>query len=476
MTEDATMDVTLKYVVLLILILGTILVIIFENRNPVKTIAWCLVLIFLPVIGLTLYVLFGMDNRHRRLIKEEDLSCLKEITEMTQSDDIVSEMPIPHKPLADMLCKMNMSFLLSGNDVEIMTDFQTMSDRLIADIEGARHHINMLFFKFEDDAAGRRIADALIRKSEEGVQVRLIYDDAGNLMVPRRFYRKLRKHGIKVRGFIRIFLPILSRDYNSRNHRKVVVIDGRVGYMGGMNIAQRYAEGLKWGIWRDTHMRITGPAVSELQTSFLTDWKFTGGDEPDLAPMYPYNPPSGNTLMQIVTGGPMDKWNVMMQAYMTAISSARCYAFLQSPYFIPPEPIMKTLQNAALSGVDVRVMIPYRGDKGVLPPWASRSYIKDALNAGIRIYLYRKGYMHAKTLVIDDSLVTIGSTNIDFRGFEQDFEINAFMYDESLARQYHDVFIEDQNDAELIDPLEWDKRPFIDKAKESVARVFSPLL
>ena len=470
------MDFAIKHIVIATVIFGTILVIIFENRNPVKTIAWCMVLTFMPVIGLLLYILFGMDNRHRRQIKDEDLSRLKGITEITQSDDILSEMPVPQKPLADMLRKMNKSFLLSGNDVEIITDFQTMSDRLIADIEGARHHINMLFFKFEDDAAGRRIADALIRKSEEGVQVRLIYDDAGNLMVPRRFYRKLRKHGIQVRGFIRIFLPILSRDYNSRNHRKVVVIDGRVGYMGGMNIAQRYAEGLKWGIWRDTHIRITGPAVSELQTSFLTDWKFTKGDEPDLDSMYPGNPPSGNTLMQIVTGGPMDKWNVMMQAYMTAIASARHHAYLQSPYFIPPEPIMKTLQNAALSGVDVRVMIPYRGDKGVLPPWASRSYFKEALNAGIRIYLYRKGYMHAKTMTIDDSLVTIGSTNIDFRGFEQDFEINAFMYDESMARQQRDIFLEDLKDAELIDPLEWNKRPFIDKAKESVARIFSPVL
>ena len=470
------MDFAIKNIVIATVIFGTILVIIFENRNPVKTIAWCMVLTFMPVIGLILYILFGMDNRHRRQIKDEDLSRLKGITEITQSDDILSEMPVPQKPLADMLRKMNKSFLLSGNDVEIITDFRTMSDRLVSDIEGARHHINMLFFKFEDDAAGRRIADALIRKAEDGVQVRLIYDDAGNLMVPRRFYRRLRRHGIKVRGFMRIFLPILSRDYNSRNHRKVVVIDGEVGYMGGMNIAQRYAEGLRWGIWRDTHIRITGPAVSELQTSFLTDWKFTKGDKPDLDSMYPCNPPSGNTLMQIVTGGPMDKWNVMMQAYMTAIASARHHAYLQSPYFIPPEPIMKTLQNAALSGVDVRVMIPYRSDKGVLPPWASRSYFKEALNAGIRIYLYRKGYMHAKTMTIDDSLVTIGSTNIDFRGFEQDFEINAFMYDESMARQQRDIFLEDLKDAELIDPLEWDRRPFIDKAKESVARIFSQVL
>lgn len=470
------MDFALKQVFVLTIILGTILVIISENRNPVKTIAWCVVLAFMPVIGLLLYILFGMDNRHRRLIKEDDLSRLKRITEIIQGEDISSDIPAQYKPLAGMLHKMNRAYPLSGNNVEIITDFQTMSDRLIADIGSARQNINMLFFKFEDDEVGRRIADALIKKAEEGVQVRLIYDDAGNLMVPRRFYKKLRKHGLQVRGFIKIFLPILSRDYNSRNHRKVVVIDGKVGYMGGMNIAQRYAEGLKWGIWRDTQIRIMGPAVSELQTSFLTDWKFTKGDTPDLGLMYPYNAPCGNTLMQIVTGGPMDKWNAMMQAYMTAIVSARSYAYLQSPYFIPPEPIMKVLQNAALSGVDVRVMIPYRGDKGVLPPWASRSYIKEALNAGIRMYLYRKGYMHAKTLVIDDSLVTIGSTNLDFRGFEQDFEINAFMYDENLARQQHDLFIEDQKDAELIDPLEWDKRPLLDKAKESAARIFSQVL
>ena len=467
---------TLKHLFILTIIIGTILVIIFENRNPVKTIAWCMVLTFMPVLGLLLYIVFGMDNRQRRQIKDEDLRRLKAITETRQSDNIASETPVQYEKLACMLRNMNQAYPLEGNNVEIMTDFRTMSDRLVADIESARHHINMLFFKFEDDAAGRRIADALIRKAEEGVQIRLIYDEAGNLMVPRKFYRKLRRHGIQVRGFIRIFLPILSRDYNSRNHRKVAVIDGKTGYMGGMNIAQRYADGLKWGVWRDTHIRITGPAVLELQTSFLTDWKFTKGDDPDLDSMYPYNPPCGNTLMQIVTGGSMDKWNVMMQAYMTAIASAKSHAYLQSPYFIPPEPIMKALQNAALGGVDVRVMIPYRGDKGILPPWASRSYIKEALNAGIKIYLYRKGYMHAKTMTIDDSFVTIGSTNIDFRGFEQDFEINAFMYDDDLARRQREIFLEDQKDAELIDPMVWDKRPLIDKAKESVARIFSQVL
>lgn len=274
----------LKHVFILTVILGTVLVIITENRNPVKTLAWCMVLIFMPFIGIFLYILFGMDNRHRRQIKKEDYDRLKSMTEIIQNDDIVYDIPDRYKTVVTMLYKTNDAYPLSGNDVEIMTDFKTMSDRLVSDIESARHHINILFFKFEDDTAGNRIADALIRKSKEGVQVRLIYDEAGNMMVSRRFYRRLKKHGIQIRGFIRIFLPILSRDYNSRNHRKVVVIDGNVGYMGGMNIAQRYAEGLDWGIWRDTHLRITGPAVSELQTSFLTDWKFTKGDSPAVIP------------------------------------------------------------------------------------------------------------------------------------------------------------------------------------------------
>ena len=192
--------------------------------------------------------------------------------------------------------------------------------------------------------------------------------------------------------------------------------------------------------------------------------------------MYPHNESCGNTLMQIVTGGSMDRWNIMMQAYMTAIAGSRKYAYIQSPYFIPPEPLMRVLQNAALSGVDVRIMIPYRGDKGILPPLASKSYIKDALNAGIKIYFYRKGYMHAKTLVIDDCFVTIGSTNIDFRGFEQDFEINAFMYDEVLACQQRDIFLQDQNDSKLITLEEWETRPRLEKAMESFARIFSQVL
>ncbi len=465
-----------NYIIVAIIILGTIFIIISENRNPVKTIAWCLILIFIPILGIILYVLFGMDNRHRRLIKEEDYQQLKERTASIQEKDICTNPPEKHKLLIQLMSQVNNAFPLHGNKVEILTDFSTMSDKLIQDINKAKHNINVLFFKFENDAAGNRVADALIAKAAEGLEVRLVYDAVGNITVPRKFYRKLKNNGVQVKSFIKVYLPFLSRYYNSRNHRKVVVIDGKLGYMGGMNIAQRYAVGLKWGVWRDTHLRITGPAVSELQTSFLVDWKFSSRKKVDLDAMYPHNPACGDTLMQIVTGGALEKWNNIMQGYMKAISRSSNYVYIQSPYFIPPEPIMNVLQNAALSGVDVRIMMPYRGDKGVLPPWASRSYIKEALEAGIKVYLYQKGYMHAKTLVSDDDFVTIGSTNIDSRGFELDFEINAFIYDEKLAKEQKNIFLADQEDSELLKLEEWKKRPLIDKIKESFARIFSPLL
>lgn len=470
------MQLTWNHIILLVIILGMIFVIISENRHPVKTLAWCMILIFLPVAGILLYILFGMDSRNRRQIRQDELLLLKNMTARIQKDEIADCSSHEHAGLAGMLENANMAFPLIGNKVEIFTDFGSMYDSLLHDVESAVHHIHILFFKFEADRTGRRLADALIRKAGEGVDVRLIYDDAANLGVSKRFFRRMQKAGIQVESFIRIHLPILSRDYNSRNHRKIVVIDAKCGYMGGMNIADRYDKGLKWGIWRDTHMKITGPAVSEMQTSFLTDWKFTSGQVPDTSGLYAYNPPCGDTLMQIVTGGPMDRWNIVMQGFMTAIAQARRYVYMQSPYFIPPEPMLRVLQNSALGGVDVRIMIPYRGDKGILPPLASFSYVKEALESGIRIYLYQKGYMHAKTIVCDDSFLSIGSTNIDFRGYEQDFELNAFIYDRELATRQKDIFLADMQECRQVTLEEWQKRPLARRAMESFARMFSPLL
>lgn len=465
-----------EQIVVLFVIVSVVFVIIIENRHPVKTLAWCMILSFIPIFGVILYILFGMNTTHRRLIKHSDQAVLKGMTAEIQADEIPQELPENHQALIGMMKTANQSFPLTGNNVTVYTEYCNMADSLVEDIENAKHHVHVLFFKFENDSEGKRIADAMIRKAKEGLDVRFLYDDVANLTVSSRFYRKMRKGGVQVQSFIRIIFPILSQDYNFRNHRKLVVIDGKIGYMGGMNIARRYAVGLKWGKWRDTHMRITGPAVSELQTAFLTDWQFVSHKMPSLDGLYPYNPPCGNTMMQVVTAGPLDRWNVIMQGFMRAIAQSRRYVYIQSPYFIPTEPVLRALQNAALGGVDVRIMIPYRGDRGVLPALASRSYVKEALEAGVKIYFYNNGYLHAKTMVCDDNFVTIGSTNFDFRSFEQDFEINAFMYDESLATEYRDIFIKDQEACTMADIDSWTSRPMWDRVKESFARIFSPLL
>ena len=470
------MEFQWEQIITLLIIFSVVFVIIIENRHPVKTLAWCMILAFIPVFGVILYILFGMNTTHRRLIKSADQAILKGRTAEVQADEVAENVPAEQEPLIGMMRNANKAFPLCGNKVEVYTDFRSMADNLVADIENARHHVHVLFFKFENDSEGKRIADAMIRKAKEGLDVRFLYDDVANLNVSSRFYRKMKKGGVQVKSFIRIVFPILSQDYNFRNHRKLVVIDGKTGYMGGMNIAKRYALGLKWGKWRDTHMKITGPAVSELQTAFLTDWQFVTHKLPSLEGLYPYNPPCGDTMMQIVTAGPLDRWNIIMQGFMRAIAQSRRYVYIQSPYFIPTEPVLRALQNAALGGVDVRIMIPYRGDRGVIPALASRSYVKEALEAGINIYFYQKGYMHAKTMVCDDNFVTIGSTNFDFRSFEQDFEINAFMYDRSLAVEYRDIFIQDQQACDKPELDAWLSRPLWERFKESFARIFSPLL
>lgn len=458
----------------IIILASMILFILGENKRPVHTIAWLLVVCFLPVLGIVLYYLFGRGHNHLRLISTERLDIYKERT-LHVSGNFVSPPTDKYADLVTLCEATNRSLCLTGNGVKLYTDFFPMLEDMLSDIAAARHHVHFQFFKFEDDPVGRRVADLLIRKAAEGVKVRVQYDDAANYF-RKGFYRRLRKAGVEVEPFIKIRLPFLSDSSNYRNHRKVVVIDGRIGYLGGMNIAERYGKGLSWGVWRDDHMRVEGPVVAELQTSFLTDWQFSSKRFVDGSEYYPRVESAGFVTMQILTAGPFDQWRVIMQGTIRAIARSTRYVYIQSPYFIPTEPMMLALRNAALSGIDVRVMIPYRGDRGVIVPYASLSYVEEALAAGVKVALYRKGYMHSKTIVSDDSFVTVGSTNVDIRSYELDFEINAFIYDEDLAVKARDIFLEDEKFCEYLDLESWRARPRSQKLKESVSRTFSPLL
>lgn len=462
-------------IVLVVAVLSIVAMVIAENRHPVRTLAWIMVLVFLPGIGLILYFLFGLDNRGKRLISEADLSRLKSMTAENHSGSICSDPPCGSEDLVQLLWRTNMAYPLGGNAVRVYTGFDEMFTDLLRDLEQARDHIHFEFFKIEDDPIGRKIEDVLVRKAQAGLEVRLQYDDAANLS-RKKFFGRMEQGGVQVQPFIKVEIPFLSSNTNYRNHRKVVVIDGKVGYVGGMNIAERYSTGIRGGKWRDTHMRVEGPAVSELQTSFLADWQFSSKELLLSRRYYPATCPCGDVVMQIATSGPMDEWRVIMQGIVRMISSSSRYIFIQSPYLIPTVPVLEALRNAALSGVDVRIMIPYRGDKGVTVPLASRSYVKDVVDAGVKVFFYPEGYMHSKAIVSDDCVATIGSTNMDVRSYEEDFEINAFIYDRKIAGELRDAFLADQNSCWQVDPVRWARRSPLEKFLESLARLLSPLL
>ncbi len=466
----------LWFIALVLLLTGTIFVIVMENRNPVKTLAWILVLTFVPFLGIIAYILFGMSNRSRRLITTGRFAELKSNVPRNYTGTALLEDAPRNESLSRTLKEINYSYVLDGNSIEVFTRFDPFFTSMLDDIRRAKRHIHILFFKLEEDSIGNQLADLLIEKVHAGVQVRLCYDDIANFTVCKRFYRRMQDNGVEVIPFARCYIPFLSRNANYRNHRKITVVDGEVGYVGGMNIAERYSKGIRGGIWRDTMVRIAGPAVSEIQTAFLIDWQFASGKFVTGPEYYPVNAPQGTVKIQIATAGPMARWDVMKHAFVDIISHARKYVYIQSPYFIPTDSILMAMQTAAMSGVDVRLMIPKRGDKGILPPLASKSYLKEILKAGVKVYFYQEGYLHSKTMVADDQLATVGSTNIDVRSLEQNFEINSFIYDSDFALKMKEIFIEDMKDAKEIVWRKWKHRPLIQKVKESFARLFAPLL
>ena len=463
-------------IVLWAIIIGTILVIVMDNRNPVKTMAWILVLIFLPVVGLALYIFFGRSRRHERIIGKKVYSHLLRKPMAEYLAQPADALPAGHARLVALFRHVNQALPFEGNDVETYTSGTTFLQALLHELRQARRHIHLESYIFEDDAVGRLVRDELVEKARAGVEVRVIYDDVGCWHVPNRFFEQMREAGVDVRSFLKVRFPHFTNKVNYRNHRKIIVVDGRVGFVGGMNLAERYVRGFAWGCWRDTQARLRGKAVHGLQTAFLLDWYFVDRTLLTSAKYFPkLDDAPGNALVQIVTSEPVGPWREIMQGLLMALASARRYFYIQTPYFLPTEPILTALQAAALSGVDVRLMLPARADSR-LTHLASRSYLADVLRAGVKVYLYRPGFLHSKLMVSDDSLSTVGSTNVDFRSFEHNFEVNAFIYDTETALQMREIFLQDQRQCRQLSLRAWEKRPRRQKAAESIVRLLSPLL
>ncbi|WP_291528146.1 cardiolipin synthase [Bacteroides sp. UBA939] len=456
-------------------IIGTIVVIILDNRNPVKTLAWILILIFLPVVGLVFYFFFGRSRRHERVIGKKIYNRMlkKPMAEYMAQDTFV--MPTSYNRLISLFLNTEQAFPFDGNRVETYTGGLSMLQSLLRELGKAKHHIHIEFYIFEDDAVGRLVRDVLIDKARTGVEVRVIYDDVGCWDVPNRFYDEMREAGIEVRGFLKVRFPLFTSRVNYRNHRKIVVVDGRVGFIGGMNLAERYMRGFPWGIWRDTHLMLEGKAVHGLQTAFLLDWYFVDRTLIGASRYFPRTKNIGTSLVQIVTSDPIGSWKEIMQGLLIAISGAKKYFYVQTPYFLPTEQILTAMQTAALAGTDVRLMLPRRSDSR-LTHFGSCSYLADVLVAGVKVYFYKKGFLHSKLMVSDDELSTVGSTNMDFRSFEHNFEVNAFIYDKETALQMREIFLQDQRECTQVFLKNWVKRPWWRKVIESVVRLMAPLL
>ena len=361
---------------------------------------------------------------------------------------------------------------------DIFTSGEAFFQSLINDISHAKHHIHIDMYIWEDDTIGNKVADALIANAKEGVAVRVVYDDVGCWRVSQRFFNRMSREGIYVQPFMPVRFPTLTRRVNYRNHRKVIVIDGQVGYIGGMNIADRYVHGIGDQEWRDTMLRIVGGAVYGLQRTFLIDWYFVNRTlitDSDYYPPVKLQQPN-DCVAQVVTSSPAADFPNIMQGYVRIIMEAKNYVYIQTPYFMPNEPVLFALKTAALGGVDVRIMVPERCD-AFFVEWASRSYLREVAEAGVKVYLYRAGFLHSKTLICDDSIVACGSTNVDFRSFENNFEANIFIYNEVEALRHKNIFLDDQRHSISLRRIKKRMRPpFLIHFWESVVRLFSPLM
>jgi cardiolipin synthase len=470
--------------VMLLTILVMVVVIIMENQDPIKTLSWILVMFLIPLGGIILYVYFGVNPRKRKII------LLKEISDRMSLDRLIQDQLIRLNKkvfIRDprLVAKRHLMKLLLNNSKALITEFNTVRvlnngrqtfGSIIYELENAREHIHLEFYIIEDDQIGNRIKEILIRKALSGCDVKVLYDDLGSWSLSRKYLRELTSAGVRVVSFMPVKTYAFANKVNFRLHRKIIVIDGRVGFVGGINIADRYLRGLgKNNRWRDTHLRLEGESVRSLQAIFLLDWNYALQTADYDLRYFPDNQIKEEKLVQIVASGPDSDWESIMQAYFAAIATATRYVYISTPYFLPNQSILTALKTAALSGVDVRLILPERNDSWIV--WrSSRSYVKELLEAGVHVFFYLKGFTHSKLMIVDDIFSSVGTANMDIRSFNQDFEANALIYDELIAQQLRQDLEDDILNSKEIFLDSWEQRKALDKIQESVARIFSPLL
>ncbi|GIO40079.1 cardiolipin synthase [Paenibacillus antibioticophila] len=462
--------------------IATILVL--EFRNPGRAVAWMLILFAVPLIGFVLYYFVAQDYKKRRKLRRRGSPLFQEIKarlwQQTEIIDSIEQMKNKdfqgQERLFGLLTRLSESPITGCNETEIYSSGEPAFHAMLEAMYRARHHIHIEFYIFRDDGIGRQFKQAMIEKARQGVKVRLVCDGLGSYQLPQAFVKELEQAGAEVYFFLPPLIAMLDRRVNYRNHRKILVVDGQVGFVGGLNIGDDYL-GLyeNMGYWRDTHLRISGDAVYDLQRTFLGDWQLASGSLVSESGLFPEHCCKGEEHVQILTSGPDQHWDAIQEMWFGAIAVAKKRIWITSPYFIPDPSIYAALKTAAVAGVEVIVLLPYHSDSRLVK-LASLSYVEELMQAGVRFYEYTKGFVHAKVLIVDDLVGTVGTANMDMRSFFFNFEMLALLFDREPIKRLERDFLQDLSDSREIRQEEFMTRPRRQKGAELVARLLSPLL
>jgi cardiolipin synthase A/B len=472
-----------------VMLLLLVLVIIMDNRPPQVTLAWILLIVALPGLGILIYAFFGRRtrafSRERKLARIEMSGSLHVnlrpllAAQREYADQIREQKPASYRHrLLNLVVNNSSSFLTGYNRVEILQDALEKYPRLLEDIHNARHSIHLLYYIWAEDEFTTQLKEALIARAQTGVKVRALVDES-SFSVSDQYLRDLREAGVQIYPYLAFKNLKMLHTANYRNHRKIVVVDGRIGYVGGMNLdSEQLPGGHPLGNWRDTHLRIEGEAALALQTSFVISWLNTTGEKITEHEYFPLTDPASFpfTPVQLTQSGPDSQWKAIRQLYFFMIMSAEKKCYIQSPFFIPDESLLEAIKAASLAGVDVRIMCTPSGGRYQLPYRAAHTYYADVVRAGAKVYLYDKGYLHSKTINIDGQVCAVGTANFDIRSFMLNYEIMAVIYDESIATELEKDFLNDLASCKLWNLAEYESLPTLQRLLDSIYRLASPLL
>ncbi|WP_282085410.1 cardiolipin synthase [Aquimarina algiphila] len=471
----------LYFIISLYILIGIFIIVrlLLNGMRPTKTLAWLLAIFTIPVGGMFLYLMLGRNRRKNKLF---ELRHTPKITSyikkaLDQYSPITEEEYEEHHKMISLITKNSYFSPCTGNDLKLLKNGRATFQAIFNALEKAEHFIHLEYYIFEEGELTNGLFELFRKKIKNGVKVRILYDGIGSRSLSKKYINKLKHIGVEIHKFLPIHFGKFLSSINYRNHRKIIVIDDEIAFTGGINVSDKYVNGdPDLGAWYDMHLQLKGPIVHNLQAIFAMDWYLVSGDDEilDISYFHPHKKTDGSTA-QIVHSGPDSDFSATQQMYFSIINEAKEYVYITNPYIIPGESILDALKVASLSGVDVRLLLSDKSDN-IIVKWCIRSYFERLLQAGVKIYLFPKGFLHSKTVVADNTISSVGTTNLDVRSFEQNYEVNAVIYDDSFAVALKNDFLNDCSKSIRLNYDTFVLRPWHEKLKEGVAKIFSPIL